>query len=329
MRFASPLAFGAGAGLPGPDLALSRHPSTDPLFAQRERQDGSRAKAQEHCGLDRPCGGRLADHAGADLAEMKMDGFGRLKTLSPVGGDSQDESRAETKQPVGTFIAEAHPRYLAVSNGEPSRALRNLRNYQESSMRQPWTDAGEITTLLSAWSGGNDNARDRLLTILYDELRIRARRLISGERPDHSISATGLVHEVYLRFANQSGPSCTSRAHFLSAASGAMRRILVDQARARKSAKRGGAWQSSPLDPSALEEHAESPGLVEVDDALIALATVDELQARIIELRFFGGLSIAETAHVLELSSSTVKREWQMARAWLSRRLLSRPARAV
>ncbi len=179
----------------------------------------------------------------------------------------------------------------------------------------------DITSLLSAWSSGDKEAQHRLLETLYDELRSRARHLMLGERHGHSISATALVHEVYLRFVNQSGTSWKNRGHFLAVASTVMRRVLVDYARARNSAKRGGQWQSLTLDVSEIEDPSIAPSLIEVDDALEALAAIDEMQARLIELRFFGGLTIDETAELLEISPATAKREWQMARAWLWRRL--------
>lgn len=179
----------------------------------------------------------------------------------------------------------------------------------------------DITSLLSAWSSGDKEAQHRLLETLYDELRQRARHLMLGERRGHSISATALVHEVYLRFVNQSGTSWKNRGHFLAVASTVMRRVLVDYARARNSAKRGGQWQSLTLDVSEIEDPSIAPSLIEVDDALEALAAIDEMQARLIELRFFGGLTIDETAELLEISPATAKREWQMARAWLWRRL--------
>jgi RNA polymerase sigma-70 factor, ECF subfamily len=179
----------------------------------------------------------------------------------------------------------------------------------------------DASTLLTAWSEGDGAARDRLLAILYDELRSRARRLLIGERGRHSINATALVHEVYVRLVDECGMGCTNRAHFLAIASAVMRRILVDHARARKRAKRGAGWQSVALDLSEIEGAPRSPDLVELDDAIASLATIDEVQAKIVELRFFGGLTIAETAQRLGISPSTTKREWQMARAWLWRRL--------
>lgn len=179
----------------------------------------------------------------------------------------------------------------------------------------------DVTTLLAAWSDGDVGARDRLLEILYDELRARAQQLMAGERRTHTIDATGLVHEAYLRLVNQSRASWQNRAHFLAMTAVMMRRVLVDHARGRRRAKRGGAWQSVTLDLSEISGAPVSPEVLDVDEAIESLATVDPVQAKIVELRFFGGLSIEETAQVMKISPSTTKREWQMARAWLWRRL--------
>jgi RNA polymerase sigma factor (TIGR02999 family) len=181
----------------------------------------------------------------------------------------------------------------------------------------------EVTELLSEWSGGDEEARDRLLAIVYDDLRSRARQLMTGERRNHTFDATALVHEAYVRLVNQSRASWQNRAHFFAAAAAMMRRILVDHARARTRLKRGGGWRGVSLDLSEINVAPASPDVIDVDAAIESLAAVDALQARIVELRFFGGLSIEETGHVLDISPSTAKREWQMARAWLWRRLHS------
>jgi RNA polymerase sigma factor (TIGR02999 family) len=183
---------------------------------------------------------------------------------------------------------------------------------------------GEVTQLLTAWSAGDEQARDRLLEIVYDELRTRAQRLMCGERGGHTLNATVLVHEVYLRLVNQSHANWQNRAHFMAVASEAMRRILIDYARARGRAKRGAGQPLVGLDTvPTMAQPPSSPDLWAVSEALESLAAIDELEAKIVELRFFGGLSIAETARVLEISPATTKREWQLARAWLSRRLKS------
>lgn len=177
---------------------------------------------------------------------------------------------------------------------------------------------GEVTALLGELKGGRKDALDRLIPLVYRELRRLAGHYLRGERPGHTLQATALVHEVFLRLVDQNGVDWQSRAQFMGVAGQLMRRLLVDHARARKAAKRGGL-------PVTLDEErfnlGADPGQIEeilaVDEALAQLAQVDPQQARVIELRYFGGLSIEETAEALEISTRTVKREWTMAKAWL------------
>jgi len=181
--------------------------------------------------------------------------------------------------------------------------------------------AESLTGMLQAWAKGDLEARDRLLPIVYDELRRQAARELRGERAGHTLQPTALVHEVYLRLAQPRRVPWESRAEFFAAAAQAMRRILVDHARKRAAAKRAGNWTRIELADDVAIEGKPELDLLALDDALEGLAELDPRHARIVELRFFGGLSVAETASVLKVSTATVKRDWSFARAWLLRRL--------
>jgi RNA polymerase sigma factor (TIGR02999 family) len=178
-----------------------------------------------------------------------------------------------------------------------------------------------INRLLADWGQGNEEAREALIPVVYNELRRQARRNLRGERPDHTLESAALVNEAYLRLVRQEAPQLQNRAHFFGVAAQLMRHILVDHARNRLAAKRGAGAPRLALDPEIIP--AQTPGidLVALDDALGKLAALDSQQARVIELRFFGGLSIEEAAVVLGVSPATVKREWATARAWLRREL--------
>ena len=178
----------------------------------------------------------------------------------------------------------------------------------------------DVSTLLEAWSHGDLAARDAVMAAVYDELRRQARAYVRRERAGHSLPPTALVHETYLRLTNQRRIVWQNRAQFFGVAAQMMRRILVDHARARKMAKRSGRWTRVSL----LEVGAPPRADVDVLDLHIALdelASFDIRKAQIAELRFFGGLSLEETGHVLDVSIATVEREWQAARAWLYSRL--------
>lgn len=177
-----------------------------------------------------------------------------------------------------------------------------------------------VTTLLRAWSRGDQRARDQLTPLVYDELRRRARHYLRAERPDHTLSPTALVHEVYLRLVNLENVEWQERTHFFALAARQMRRILVDSARSRKSQKRGAGAVNVTMD-EAFAVSARHPDLVSLDDALSALAAQDERKARVVELRFFGGLTNEEIASELGISTDTVTRDWQIAKLWLRREL--------
>lgn len=182
----------------------------------------------------------------------------------------------------------------------------------------------DITELLQRWSDGDRDALDRVLPLVYQELRQIATRQLKYEREDHSLDPTDLVHALYLQLIDQRRASWANRAHFYGVVAGMMRRILVDHARTRLAAKRGAATMTVSLsalvnDPVA--ELAPASDVLAVDRALERLAQRDAEHARIVELRFFAGLSIAETAHVIDRSPATVKRAWRLAKAWLYREL--------
>jgi RNA polymerase sigma factor (TIGR02999 family) len=180
---------------------------------------------------------------------------------------------------------------------------------------------GGVTSLLEAWCDGDTGARERLLPLLYEDLRRAARRQLGREGRPHTLCATALVHEAYLRLVDQRAARFRSRAQFLAVASETMRRILVDHARRRLAAKRGGGEVAVTLEPSVAGGAARDVEVLALDGALLELAGLDPRSARVVELRFFGGLSIEEAAAALDVSRATVERDWTAARAWLYRRL--------
>jgi RNA polymerase sigma factor (TIGR02999 family) len=177
-----------------------------------------------------------------------------------------------------------------------------------------------VTGLLLAWRGGDDKALSRLTPLVHGELVRMARGFLRGERPGHSLDAGALVNEAYLRLVETPHVNWQNRTHFLALAARLMRRVLVDAARARRRHKRGGAAVRVSLTGRLLSTE-KPPDLAVLDDALVALAAVDPRKSRVVELRFFGGLSVAETAAVLDMSEETVMRDWKFARAWLQREL--------
>lgn len=179
----------------------------------------------------------------------------------------------------------------------------------------------EVTELLQAWSQGDVAARDRLFPLVYQELRRRASDRLRRERPGHTLQATALVHEAYLRLLGQRAPSWQNRNQFYAIASQMMRRILVDHARARRASKRQGQRIRLELHEDVASSGPREVDLIALDQALDDLTALDPRQGRMVELRFFAGLSHEEVAAVLDLSPATVKREWRVARAWLFQRV--------
>ena len=175
----------------------------------------------------------------------------------------------------------------------------------------------EVTILLKAMTSGDENAPEKLLPIIYNDLRRLAGAYLSNERKDHTLQPTALVHEAYIRLVDWENVSWQNRAHFFAVAAQVMRRILVDHARGKKAEKRGGFGQLLSLDEAVSFAEKKDVDLVALDDALNELEKSDARQAKIVELRFFGGLTIEETAEALRISPATVKNEWAFAKAWL------------
>jgi RNA polymerase sigma-70 factor (ECF subfamily) len=178
-----------------------------------------------------------------------------------------------------------------------------------------------VTELLLAWGKGDEAALERLVPLVHDELRRIARRCVAHERQGHTLQATALVNEAYLRLIGVHQINWRDRAHFLAVSARLMRQILVDYARSKRSHKRGGRAIRVTFDEELPITGGRDPDLLGVDDALAALAKIDERKSRVVELRFFGGLSVEETAAALKVSSETVMRDWTFAKAWLRREL--------
>jgi RNA polymerase sigma factor (TIGR02999 family) len=179
----------------------------------------------------------------------------------------------------------------------------------------------DVTDLLLAWSHGDSSALDQLVPVVYQELRRLARHYIRQERPDHTLQATALVHEAYLRLVDVNRMQWQNRAHFMAVAAQTMRRILVEFARHRHRQKRGGDMEQVPMDEVPEVAQERGADLVALSEALGLLVTIDPRMSQVVELRFFGGLSVEETAEVLNVSSETVTRDWKTAKVWLLREL--------
>jgi RNA polymerase sigma-70 factor (ECF subfamily) len=185
----------------------------------------------------------------------------------------------------------------------------------------PAPSAQHVTRLLQAWGQGEDAALEELLPLVHQELRRVARRYMFGERPGHTLQATALVNEAYLRLINSRQVNWQNRAHFFANSAQLMRRILVDHARARGYQKRGGGVPKVTLDEALMGPQEEGHDLVALDDALKALAGVDPRKCKVVELLFFGGLSVEESAEVLKVSPDTALRDWRLAKDWLAREM--------
>ena len=179
----------------------------------------------------------------------------------------------------------------------------------------------EVTQLLIEWGNGDQEAFNKLIPLVYRELRQMAHRYQAYQSPGHSLQTTALIHEAYLKLAGQHEKHWQNRAHFFGVAAHTMRHILVDYARSRRAGKRGGGVPMENIAETVIAANERAANLVALDDALKDLARVDERKSRIVELRYFGGLSVEETAEVLKVSPATVKRDWSLAKAWLHREL--------
>jgi len=179
----------------------------------------------------------------------------------------------------------------------------------------------DVTKLLDAWSDGDNEALQQLIPLVYDELHRMAKRYMNKQPPGNTLQTTALIHEAYLKIADNREKTWQNRAHFFAVAAQAMRHILVDRARSRQADKRGGAPQIISLEDAPILSAARASELVALDDALKMLSALDERRGRVVELRYFGGLSVEETAEVLKVSPQTVMRDWQFAKTWLLREL--------
>jgi RNA polymerase sigma factor (TIGR02999 family) len=189
-------------------------------------------------------------------------------------------------------------------------------------MEEPVRNSLQITQMLKKWSEGNQEVLDKLMPLVYNELRRQASRYLRRERANHTLQTTALIHEAYLKLIDQNQVEWQNRTHFYAIAAQAMRRILVDYARERNREKRGGAAENLPLEEAAfVVSEGKNVDLVALDEALTRLAQFDERQARVVELRYFSGLSIDETADILGVSNVTVRRDWNMAKAWLHQQI--------
>ncbi|MCG8406573.1 MAG: sigma-70 family RNA polymerase sigma factor [Phycisphaerales bacterium] len=184
------------------------------------------------------------------------------------------------------------------------------------------TEPKQVTQILGELVAGDDSAASRLLPLVYEELRALAGHIMKGERPDHTLQPTALVHEAYVRLVGTGETKWKGRAHFLAVASRAMRRLLINHARDRRAAKRGGGeWARVTLDEAVAVAEERVVDIIALDEALERLGTLNERQARLVELRFFGGLSLEEAAEVMEVGRTTAKGDWTIARTWLAREL--------
>jgi RNA polymerase sigma-70 factor (ECF subfamily) len=184
-------------------------------------------------------------------------------------------------------------------------------------MDTPSVSPQRVTQLLADWTHGDDAAFGKLTPLVYEELRRLAHHYMGGQRPDHTLQATALVHEAYLRMADQTSPNFTNRSHFFAVAAQAMRQILVNYAKASRSQKRGGGALKVELDETALISPEQTTEILDLHEALERLATLDSRKARIVELKYFGGLNHDEIAEVMKVSTVTVRRDWVFAKAWL------------
>lgn len=179
----------------------------------------------------------------------------------------------------------------------------------------------QVSQLLVAWSNGDEEAKEKIFALVYAELHRMARRYMRRQPVGHTLQTTALIHEAYLRLAGQQEKHWQNRAHFFGVAAQAIRHILVDYARTSQAAKRGGRTQAVSFEEAAVVSKERTAEMVALDEALTSLARLSPRQSRVVELRYFGGLSVAETAEVLRVSSETVTRDWRMAKSWLMREL--------
>ncbi len=192
-------------------------------------------------------------------------------------------------------------------------------------MHTPSVSPHRVTQLLAEWSDGDNAALVELTPLVYEELRRLAHHFMEGQRPDHTLQTTALVDEAYLRLADQTSPSWQNRAHFFAVAARAMRQILVNYAKSSRAQKRGGGALKVELDEAAIVSPEQSQAIVDLHEALERLGTLDSRKARVVELKYFGGLNHDEIAEVMKISTVTVRRDWVFAKAWLHNELHNAP----
>jgi RNA polymerase sigma-70 factor (ECF subfamily) len=197
--------------------------------------------------------------------------------------------------------------------------------YQGELMDTPSVSPHRVTQLLAEWSDGDAAALVELTPLVYEELRRLAHHFMEGQRPDHTLQTTALVDEAYLRLADQTSPSWQNRAHFFAVAARAMRQILVNYAKSSRAQKRGGGALKVELDEAAIVSPEQSQAIVDLHEALERLGTLDSRKARVVELKYFGGLNHDEIAEVMKISTMTVRRDWVFAKAWLYDELHNAP----
>jgi RNA polymerase sigma-70 factor (ECF subfamily) len=190
-------------------------------------------------------------------------------------------------------------------------------SYQDELMHTPSVSPHRVTQLLAEWSDGDNAALVELTPLVYEELRRLAHHFMEGQRPDHTLQTTALVDEAYLRLADQTSPTWQNRAHFFAVAARAMRQILVNYAKSSRAQKRGGGALKVELDEGAIVSPEQSQAIVDLHEALERLGTLDSRKARVVELKYFGGLNHDEIAEVMKISTVTVRRDWVFAKAWL------------
>ena len=220
----------------------------------------------------------------------------------------------------GILATECHDKFFAECSKIRKMAISVPQNECPVTIAMP-KSSQDVTKLLLEWRGGKQDALDQLIPIIYEDLRRQAHHYIQDERKGHSLQTTGLINETYLRLMDCKKVSWKNRAHFFAVTAQIMRRILVDYARSRRSQKRGGDLEKTTLDEALTFSIARNLDLVALDDALNELALKDERRCRVVELRFFGGLSIEETAEVLGIHPDTVVRDWRLAKVWLAREI--------
>jgi RNA polymerase sigma-70 factor, ECF subfamily len=209
--------------------------------------------------------------------------------------------------------------------GPGNLGIELRRHFGRNSESMPSVPAGQVTQLLRAWSGGDQQALDQLLPLVESELRRLARGYMARERRGHTLQTTALINEAFIRLADARGLCWQDRAHFFGISARLMRRVLVEHARARGSQKRGANAQTISLCDAEMSVPEPPVDVIALDLALDALATIDERKSRVVELRFFGGLSVEDAAEVLHVSTDTVKRDWRFAKLWLLRHLEGMP----